>query len=90
MAKERNTRCIFEYYLFKSKIMTHGSLFSGIGAFDLVSEKLGVKNIWSKIYTDVQKIRNPKYVDIITAGFPCQDISIANTKKTKENECIKG
>ncbi|GHV31558.1 hypothetical protein FACS1894177_06420 [Bacteroidia bacterium] len=32
----------------------------------------------AKKYTDVKNIRNLKAVDIISAGFPCQDISISN------------
>ena len=30
-----------------------------------------------KIYEDITKLRNPEYVDVISGGFPCQDISIA-------------
>lgn len=32
------------------------------------------------IYEDIRTIQNPVQVDIISGGFPCQDISIANTK----------
>lgn len=75
--------------------MTHGSLFSGIGGFELGAEWAGVETLWncecapfqrkilkqrfpkSKQYADVRTITNPEYVDIISGGFPCQDISIA-------------
>ena len=82
-----------------------GSLFSGIGGFELgcqwAFEKANIdhqimwqcekdnfcrkvlKKHWpnTKIYNDITKI-NPlelEPVDIIMGGFPCQDISIANT-----------
>ncbi len=76
--------------------MTHGSLFSGIGGFELGAERAGINTIWSceinpfcrKVlkrhfpktnqYTDITKLKNPPYVDIISGGFPCQDISVAN------------
>lgn len=76
--------------------MTHGSLFSGIGGFELGAEMSDIKTIWNceieeqqrkvlkkhfpntKQYTDITKMNNPKYVDIISGGFPCQDLSIAN------------
>jgi len=76
-----------------------GSLFSGIGGFDLGLER-GIPNsrtIWqveqdpfcqrilkkhwseSQLYDDVCDVgaHNLKPVDLISAGFPCQDISVA-------------
>lgn len=78
--------------------MTHGSLFSGIGGFELGAQMAGIKTIWNceidffcrRIlkkhfpntiqYTDITQLKNPPYVDIISGGFPCQDLSIANPK----------
>ncbi|EHP47170.1 DNA cytosine methyltransferase [Odoribacter laneus] len=75
---------------------THGSLFSGIGGFDLGAKMSGIPTLWNceyeehkrKIlkrhfpnsyqYSDVCTLSNPPYVDIISGGFPCQDISIGN------------
>lgn len=75
--------------------MTHGSLFSGIGGFELGAQWAGIPTLWSceiekfqrdilkrhfpktKQYEDIRKLRNPGYVDIISGGFPCQDISLA-------------
>lgn len=77
--------------------MTHGSLFSGIGGFDLGAERAGLKNLWAceidefkqavlrkhfpdtQIYSDVTTL-NPPYVDVISGGFPCQDISHMQVK----------
>lgn len=78
--------------------LTHGSLFSGIGGFELGAEWAGIKTIWnceiearqravlqkkfkdSIQFEDVTKLKNPPYVNIISGGFPCQDISLANSK----------
>lgn len=77
--------------------MTHGSLFSGIGGFDLGAERAGLQNLWAceidefkqqilhkhfpdtHIYSDIKTI-NPPYVDVISGGFPCQDISSMQMK----------
>jgi len=92
--------------------MRHGSLFSGIGGFDLPAEWMGWKNIFhcewipskqeilkrnfpnSTSYGDIQQFDGTKYngsIDILSGGFPCQDISIANqSKKTQGDKNIKG
>ena len=75
--------------------MTHGSLFSGIGGFELGAQWCDVEALWSceiqkfqrsilqqtfpdtKIYEDIRELSKPQYVDIISGGFPCQDISVA-------------
>lgn len=78
--------------------MKHGSLFSGIGGFDLAAEWAGFENIFQveidsfcqKVltknfpntdkYYDIKEFDGTKYrglVNIISGGFPCQDISIA-------------
>lgn len=85
--------------------MTHGSLFSGIGGFDLGAERAGLQNLWAceidefkqailrkhfpdtQIYSDVTTL-NPPYVDVISGGFPCQDISVSqyNFKNNRYEE----
>jgi DNA (cytosine-5)-methyltransferase 1 len=75
--------------------LTHGSLFSGIGGFEIGAERAGIKNIWAceiekyqrnilknnfkstQLYYDIKDMQRPRQVDIISGGFPCQDISIA-------------
>lgn len=79
--------------------LTHGSLFSGIGGFDIGAERAGINTIWNcEIepfqrlilkkhfpntiqYEDIREVKHPGYVDIITGGFPCQDISVAGKGK---------
>ncbi len=85
------------------KSLTHGSVFSGIGGFDLGAKCADIPTIWNceieeyqrsilkkhfpetKQYDDIRTMQNTEYVDIISGGFPCQDISIAG-----KMEGIKG
>lgn len=86
--------------------MTHGSLFSGIGGFELGAKNAGIETLWncelleynrnllkkhfptSIQYSDIRELNNPPKVDIISGGFPCQDISLSNT--TNGIKGIKG
>lgn len=91
--------------------MKHGSLFSGIGGFDLAAEWRGWDNVFhcewieskqailkknfpeSTSYGDIQQFDGTKYkgtIDIISGGFPCQDISIANQSNKSGGKNIKG
>jgi len=76
-------------------MLSHGSLFTGIGGIDLGFERVGIQTKWQvevepyairvlekhwpdvERYGDITKINSLPYVDIISGGFPCQDISIA-------------
>ena len=78
-------------------MITHGSLFSGIGGIDLGFEWAEINTVWqveiddycqqllklrfpnAKRYKDIKEVgkHNLEKVDIISGGFPCQDISIA-------------
>lgn len=87
----------------KKSELTHGSLFSGIGGFELGAEMAGIDTLWNceiekfqgeilknkfphaERFTDITKTTGLRYVDIISGGFPCQDISVAG-----EREGIKG
>lgn len=87
----------------KRSKLTHGSLFSGIGGFELGAEMAGIETLWNceiekfqgeilktkfphaERYTDITKAVGLGYVDIISGGFPCQDISVAGKR-----EGIKG
>jgi DNA (cytosine-5)-methyltransferase 1 len=78
--------------------LTHGSLFSGIGGFELGAQMSGITTLWNceiesyqrkilkkhfpqtKQYEDIRRLKDAEYVDIISGGFPCQDISIVNRK----------
>lgn len=86
--------------------MTHGSLFAGIGGFDLGFERAGIKTIWqveinefcrkilerhfpdAKRFGDIRECgkHNLESVDIISGGFPCQDISRAGLMAGIEGE----
>jgi DNA (cytosine-5)-methyltransferase 1 len=81
-----------------AKYLSHGSLFSGIGGFELGAEWAGIPTFWNceinewnrKLlkhrfpntvqYGDIRTLTSPRKVSIISGGFPCQDISGANTK----------
>lgn len=82
-------------------IQTHGSLFSGVGGFDLGASMSGIRTLWNceveehkrnvlkrhfpeaVQYSDITKMPIPESVDIMSGGFPCQDISIANVSNKK-------
>lgn len=80
--------------------MTVGSLFAGIGGFDLGFERAGFEVRWQveidrvkrrvleewwpgvERFEDITTIseRDLTAVDVVTAGFPCQDISTAGRR----------
>lgn len=78
--------------------MTLGSLFDGVGGWQLAAVRADIEPIWSSEIDkycrqitakhfpntiqlgDITKIDSPPYVDIITAGFPCVDVSIAGNR----------
>jgi hypothetical protein len=90
--------------------MKHGSLFSGIGGFDLAAEWMGWENVFhcewndynkkilkqrfakAESYGDIREFDARKYngtIDVISGGFPCQDISIAQNQGGGQKE-LKG
>lgn len=93
--------------------LTHGSLFAGIGGFDLGFQRAGIKTVWQveidpfcrkvleKNFPDAERLTDireccpwklwsngrcfecgrrewVRWVDVVTGGFPCQDVSAAN------------
>ena len=97
--------------------MTHGSLFSGIGGFDLGFERAGIKTVWqveideycrrvlarhfpyTVRFSDIRGCCGSDHenslnctrkhlspVDILSGGFPCQDISNAGKRAGIDGE----
>jgi len=87
-------------------MLTHGSLFAGIGGFDLGFERAGIQSVWqveideycrsvlAKHWPSVQRFSdirtvgktNLASVDVISGGFPCQDVSRAGLGAGLEGE----
>ena len=82
-------------------VLTHGSLFTGIGGIDLGFERAGIETVWQvennnyatkvlekhwpavRRWDDVRTFPPDdswETPDIISGGFPCQDISAANPR----------
>lgn len=85
-------------------MLSYGSLFTGIGGFDLGLDRAGFECAWQveidsncnqilqRHWPDVERFQDIKSirpgqlgkVDLISAGFPCQDFSKAGTRKGLE------
>lgn len=85
---------------------TIGSLFAGIGGFDLGFENAGYSTAWqvelnpvnravladrfphAERFEDVRHCgaHNLTPVDVVTGGFPCQDISLAGARDTNKDK----
>ena len=79
-------------------MLTVGSLFSGIGGFDLGFERAWFQLTWQceidpfcrsvlashwpdvARFDDVRTVADLPPVDVLTAGFPCQDVSVAGQR----------
>jgi len=88
-----------------------GSLFAGIGGFELGFSRAGISTAWQveidpfcqkvlrerypkiapSLLSDIRQVGkdNLEQVEIITGGFPCQDLSIAGSP-SKEREGLSG
>ena len=86
--------------------MKHGSLFAGIGGFDLGFERAGIETIWqveideycrkvlarhfphAQRFSDIRECgaHNLPPVDVLSGGFPCQDISNAGKRAGIDGE----
>jgi DNA (cytosine-5)-methyltransferase 1 len=84
--------------------MKHGSIFSGVGGFDLAADACDIKTVWqceidsknrsvlkknwseTKRYVDITDVYGSmlEFVDIISFGSPCQDLSVAGKQKGVE------
>ncbi|MCI3908842.1 DNA cytosine methyltransferase [Pseudomonas viridiflava] len=90
---------------------TIGSLFAGIGGFDVGFESAGYRTAWqvelnpinravladrfphAQQFEDVRHCgaHNLEPVDVITGGFPCQDISLAGaSRQDKDKRGLRG
>jgi site-specific DNA-cytosine methylase len=89
-----------------SEALRHGSLFTGIGGFDLGFERAGIKTVWqveidgycrkvlARHFPDAERFgdirecgaRNLGRVDVLSGGFPCQDISNAGKRAGIDGE----
>jgi DNA (cytosine-5)-methyltransferase 1 len=83
---------------------THGSLFAGIGGFELAFQSAGFKTTWQvekdpfcqqvlarhfpdvTRHGDIYDCHHLSYVDVITAGFPCQPFSGAGKQLGRDDE----
>lgn len=87
-------------------MLTHGSLFAGVGGFELGFEAAGFECLWqvefnkycqdvlkqhwpnAALYGDINDVNGGALppVDVVTYGFPCQDLSIAGRRAGLEGE----